>query len=141
MWIAIAIALSSSHFVTASSNALGVGEAGCGYKRPNVKCEGCMAANGGGCLCIVTACVQTNNECTNAPNAWRDCIKPETSGFIILYVNTKCMKRKACNNSQGIEGGDCVSVCTQSGTDIFFGDDRMIFVQTPTVCKCEGGPA
>lgn len=97
---------------------------GCGTVLPSVNCESCPL-NGSGCQCSglsPATCYQFTRSCTLSPPAFKSC-GGGSNCYTVYKHQIPCYTRKACNNANGIESGQCTQTCYQSD-EIIYGPDR-----------------
>lgn len=121
--------------VLLSATALGDGYEGCGTLTPPVACGGCFPQSGS-CQCLVTACVQSSYQCTGESAGWTRCNAPGTFSEI-WSMTTWCKRRKACNNSLGVDLGSCAAdaYCVESEPWVYFGAERHVYFEMDE-CTC-----
>lgn len=123
-------------FFAGSQLAMGQYYVGCGTLKDRVKCDGCLGIPDN-CGCVNNNCKNDQVVCTSLPAAWDLC---ETNGqFDKIYeAQSKCHRRKRCNNSLGQDLGDCTlspHTCQASGEFIYFGPYRTYYYKEGT-CEC-----
>lgn len=117
-------------FGAPASWAQGVFYVGCGTLTDDVSCGGCVG-NTGGCSCIGGFCTSSTVECVALPVGWNLCATGATCKKIYSDT-TRCKRRLSCNNSLGIDLGNCASdhYCVTTQPFIWWGDSRTTYEAT-----------
>lgn len=114
---------------------------GCGSVNDPIKCDGCEPGPvEPKCTCENNNCATDMNECPTSPNAFTLC-QPPNSGEECYKKLIVCSWRWQCNNSAGMDLGDCSNpphTCITS-SEVVNGEPRWLYYCL-VACTCTGDP-